>query len=176
MIIFASIFGIGFAILLISLIFGGDADADIDGDVNVDADVTHGPSILSIKMVALLMVGFGATGFGVRTTTGWSMFQASMAGVVGAIILSTIGYLILRAFYASQASMTIGDSDIIGVDANLIDKIDSGHNGQVSCMIRGREFTFLARSHDGQSIEKGAVVRIVGKTSNVVTVEKIQGY
>lgn len=176
MIIFATIFGLGFAVLLISLFSGGDTDVDVDGDVSLDTDVAHGPSVFSIKMVALLMVGFGATGFGVRATTDWSMFQASMAGIVGAVILTSIGYVILRAFYTSQASMTIGDSDIIGVEANLIDKIDGSHNGQVSCMIRGREFTFLARSHDAQTIEKGAIVKIVGKTGNIVTVEKKQGY
>ena len=176
MIIFASIFGFGFVMLLISLISGGDADVDVDGDVGFNSDVSHGPSILSFKMVALLMVGFGATGFGVRATTEWSMLQASLAGIGGAIILSAIGYFILHMFYSSQASMTVGDSDIIGVEANLIDKIDGSHNGQVSCIIRGREFTFLARSFDAQTIDKGAIVRIVGKTGNIVTVEKKQGY
>jgi len=172
MVIFVVIFGVGFAILLISLIFGGDAE--IDADVDFDADMGHGPSIFSVKMAALLMVGFGATGFGFRATTDYTMFQASMAGVAGALILSTIGYLILRVFYTSQASSTVTDSDIIGQNANLIDMIDNGGKGQVSCMIRGREFTFLARSTDGKPIKKGALVKIVGKTGNIVSVEKIQ--
>ena len=171
MIIFATIFGIGFIILLISLIFGGDADVDTHVDANTD--VGHGPSILSVKMIALLMVGFGATGFGFRATTDYTMFQSSMTGVVGAIVLSSIGYFILRVFYTSQASSTVEDSDIIGQQANLIDMIDNARNGQVSCIIRGREFTFLARSNDGQSINKGAMVRITGKTGNIVSVEKI---
>ncbi|MFH2034956.1 MAG: NfeD family protein [Candidatus Zixiibacteriota bacterium] len=172
MIIFASIFGFGFLILLISLIFGGDAD--IDADVDIDSDIGHGPSIFSIKMIAMLMVGFGATGFGMRATTDWTMFQSSMAGMVGAVVLGSIGYLILRMFYASQASSTIDDSDIIGQQANLIDMIDNTRNGQISCIIRGREFTFLARSSDGQTINKGAIVKITGKTGNIVTVEKVQ--
>ncbi len=171
MLIFALIFGLGFIILLISLVFG---DADADFDVDVDADVGHGPSIFSVKMFALLMVGFGGTGFGIRATTDFSMLQSSLTGVAGALVLCTMGYFILRMFYGSQASSTIGDSDIIGQTANLIDMIDNGATGQVSCIVRGREFTFLARSSSGESINKGAVVKIVGKTGNIVTVEKIQ--
>ena len=175
MIMFASIFGFGFAILLISLFFGQDVDADVDVDVDVDVDgdVGHGPSIFSVKMAALLMVGFGATGFGFRATTDFSMFQSSLAGFVGALILSSIGYFILRMFYASQASSTISDRDIVGQKGNLIDRIEGNQNGQISCFIAGREFTFLARSTNGESIDKGAIVRITDKTGNIVSVEKI---
>jgi len=173
MVIFASIFGVGFAILLISLIFGSDGDVDVDADVDMHSDIGHGPSVFSFKMIAMLMVGFGATGFGFRATTDYTMFQASMAGVVGALILTALGYFIMRAFYTSQASSTISNDDIIGQEASLIDMIDNGHNGQVLCVIREREYTFLARSSDGQTIAKGAIVKIVGKIGNIVTVEKI---
>ena len=174
MLIFASIFGVGFLILIISLIFGHDTDVDagIDMDHDVGGDA-HGPSIFSIKMVSLLMVGFGAVGFGMRATTDLTMFQSSLAGVGGAIAVGAIGYFILRMFYASQASSTISDQDILGVDGNLIDGINHDQNGQVACVVRGREMTFLARSHDSQSIRRGTPVRIVGKSGSIVTVKEI---
>ena len=168
MVIFATIFGVGFMILIFSLIFGHDIDADVDGDVG---DGAGGPSIFSVKIISLLMVGFGALSFGVRATTEATMFVSSMAGVGGAVVVGAIGYFIIRLFYASQASSTIMDRDIVGCAATLIDAIPENGNGQVSCILRGREITFLAKSKDGVAIERGSSVRIISKTSNMVTVE-----
>jgi membrane-bound ClpP family serine protease len=167
-IIFATIFGVGFLVLIINLIFGGDGDTDIDADGHLG-----GPNIFSIRMLSLLMVGFGAIGFGARSTTDWSMFVCSMAGIGGAILTGTAGWLILRAFYSSQASSLIEDSDVVGRMANLIDSIGENSNGQVACVIRGREITFLARSHDGQPIDRSKPVQIMSKTGNIVTVKPV---
>ena len=168
MIIFASIFGVGFFILLLSLIFG--SDSDIDADIDADG---HGHAIFNTKMVSLLMVGFGAVGFGTRATTELSMFHCSLAGMGGAIVIGAIGYMIIRAFYASQESSTIADQDVIGQTANLIDPIVENQTGQVACVVRGREITFLARSTDGKSIDRNVPVSIVSKSGNVVTVKSI---
>ena len=169
MIMFTTIFGIGFLVLIFSLIFGHDSEIDVDpGDIDAG---TSGPSIFSVKMIALLMVGFGATGFGFRATSDYSMFQSSMAGIGGAGVMGIIGYLIIRAFYTSQESSTINDNDLIGHSANIIDAIGEGSNGQISCVIRGREITFLARTEDGSSIAKGNSVTIVSKIGNIVTVK-----
>lgn len=173
MLAFATIFGVGFAVLLISLIFGHDTDVHIDTDASSFGTDTHSPSIFSVKMISLLMVGFGAVGFGVRATADWSMARSSLAGIGGAAALGGIGYLILRMFYTSQASSTIGDDDILGSDANLIDAIIGSQYGQASSVIRGREITFLARSVDGQSIARNTPVRIVGKSGGVVTVKPV---
>ena len=169
MLMFISIFAAGFVILILSMVFGhdGDVDADTDG-------LDHGPSIFSVKMIALILVGFGAGGFGLRATTDVGMFAASMTGIGGSVVVGLFGYLILRAFYRSQASSTIEDRDIIGSNGNLLDGITEDGRGQVSCVLRGREITFLARSKDGQSIKRGTPVRILAKTANVVTVEPIE--
>lgn len=170
MVIFATIFGVGFVVLLFSLIFGGDAE--VEADVGVDADTgSGGPNIFSVRMVAMLMVGFGAVGFGTRASTDATMFISSMAGVGGAIVVGVIGYVIIRAFYASQESSTITENDIMGRTANLIDAITEGGTGQVACIVRGREITYLARSKDGNAINRGVPVRIVSKAGNTVTVE-----
>ncbi len=169
MMIFVSIFAVGFVILILSMIFGHDGDVDVDAD-----GLDHGPSIFSVKLIALIMVGFGAGGFGLRATTEYGMFAASMTGVGGSIVVGLLGYLILRTFHRSQASSTIVDQDIVGSDANLLDGIDGDGRGQVSCVLRGREITFLARSRDGQSIKRGTPVKIISKTATVVTVEPIE--
>ncbi len=173
MLIFATIFGVGFAILIINLIFGGDADADADADVGDDIDGGHGPSVFSMRIISLLLVGFGAVGFGFRATTEMSMFQSSMAGIGGAVAIGALGYLIIRMFYSSQTSSTISEQDIIGQTANVIDTMSENQNGQVACIIRGREITYLARSVDGSTINRGISVRIIEKTGSVVIVKPI---
>lgn len=171
MIIFATIFGVGFLILILSLIFGGDTDADADVDFDgADFDGHSGPSVFSVKMLALFMVGFGSVGFGVTTTTEWTMFQASMAGLGGAAAVGLAGYLILRLFYASQVSSTITSQDLLGTTANTTDAITDEGYGQITCSVRGRPITFLARSRDGGTIPRRTPVRIVSKSGNVVTV------
>lgn len=171
MVIFATIFGVGFVILILSLIFGSDAEVETGADADHGG---HGPSIFSFKMIALLMVGFGAVSFGVSASTDATMFVASMAGVGGAIVVGALGYLIIRGFYASQETSTVTESDIIGCTANLIDSIAENRTGQIACVVRGREITYLARSKDGRAINRGAPVRVVSKTGNVVTVEPLE--
>jgi len=167
-IIFASIFGVGFGMLILSLVFGAD------GDFDFDADIDHGPSIFGAKMIALLMVGFGAAGFGMRATTEVSMSTASLVGAGGALVMGIIGYVILRMFYSSQASSTITDQDILGSTGNLVDGIEDDQYGQVALIVGGREILFLARSEDSSSIDRGAPVRILSKAGNVVTVKQLE--
>ena len=174
MILFATIFGVGFILLLSSLIFGHDDVGGGDFDhADFDHD-THGPSIFSLKMIALLMVGFGAMAFGIRATTEASMFTASMGGVGGAVVVGILGYLIIRALYMSQASSTITDDKVIGVSATILDAIPENGRGQIVCVVFGREITFMARSKDNSAISKNEQVRVLSKTGNTVVVEKIK--
>jgi membrane protein implicated in regulation of membrane protease activity len=168
--IFATIGGVGFVLLVGSLIFGGDADHDLDHDV----DHGHGgPSIFSIRMIALLMVGFGCGGYGVRATTDASMLLSTLAGLGGALIVGLLGYALIRLFYTSQASSTVTDQDIVGNEATLLDSVPENGVGQISCTVHGREITYMARSSDGHPIKKGARVRVLRKSGTSVTIEPI---
>ena len=171
MILFATIFGVGFVLLIASLFFGGDGfDADMDHDIgHVD-----GPSIFSFRVISLLMVGFGAFAFGVRATTEASMFASSMSGVGGALVVGIIGYLIIRAFYSRQAGATIQSQQIVGQHGVLIDAIPVGGRGQVGLMIQGREYTFLARTADGGALGRDDRVRVVSFVGNIVVVEPVK--
>lgn len=169
MLIFATIGAVGFVLLLANLIFGGDAEHDVH---SVDHDIDHGgPSIFSIRMIALLMVGFGCGGYGIRATTDASMLLSTLAGLGGALVVGLFGYGLIRMFYTSQASSTATDQDIVGSEGTLLDSVPAGGVGQISCTIRGREITYMARSTDGKPIKKGARVRVVRKSGPTVTVE-----
>ena len=170
MIIFATIFGVGFLLLIISLIFGHDTEVGVDGDLH---DGSYGPSVFSVKMISLLLIGFGAVSFGVRVTQDATMFISSMVGVGGALVIGVVGYFIIRAFYSSQVSSTITDRDLIGCTATVLDAIKENGQGQVACILQGREITYLARSSDSKAINRGKSVKVIRKSGNIVIVELI---
>jgi membrane-bound ClpP family serine protease len=125
-------------------------------------------------MIALLMVGFGCGGYGIRATTDASMLLSTLAGLGGALVVGLFGYALIRMFYTSQASSTVTDQDIIGHEATLLDSVPKDGVGQVSCTVRGREITYMARSVGGKAIKKGTRVRVVRKSGPSVTVEPIE--
>ena len=102
-------------------------------------------------MIALLMVGFGCGGYGIRATTEASMLLSTMAGLGGALIMGLVGYALIRMFYTSQASSTVTDQEIIGHEATLLNSVPSDGVGQVSCTVHGREITYMARSSGGKA-------------------------
>ncbi|MGB5106825.1 MAG: hypothetical protein WBP29_00245 [Candidatus Zixiibacteriota bacterium] len=173
MLLFASIGILGFAILLVSLIFGHDSDHDFaDTDHGGLSDGDGGPSIFSVKMFAIEMVGFGVTGFGVLAGTDFSMLAASLLGLGGALVMGLIGFTIIKSVWKQQASSTIMRSDIIGAVGHLIDAVQQNGVGQVACSVRGREDTYIARTKDGHAIPLGTTVKIVDKIGQHVIVEE----
>ncbi len=163
MVVFATIGILGFAILLLSLLFGHDHDHDFSGHDHDGSDSNEGPSIFSVKMFAVEMVGFGVTGFGVRAGTDLSSVWASVAGLGGAAVMGIIGYTIIKSVWSQQATSTITKADIIGASGRLIDAIPRDGVGQIACSVRGREDTYLARTQDGHAIPHGRTVKIVDK-------------
>lgn len=169
--VFATIGIFGFAILLLSLLFGHDHDHDFsDHDHDGAHDGDKGPSIFSVKMLAIVMVGFGIAGFGISAGTDWSMLAASLCGIGGAVVMGFLGYTVIKTIWSQQASSTITKSDIIGAVGRLIDAIGKDSVGQVACNVRGREDTYMAKTEDGHAIPLGATVKIIDKVGQYVIV------
>ena len=170
---FIIIGGLGFLILLISAVFGHDHDhdfADHDHDGMHDGD--KGPSVFSIKMFAIAMVGFGGTGFGFQTGTDWPTSLVTLAACGGALVMGALGYVIIKSFWGQQTSSTVKASDIIGCTGRLVDAIPQNGVGQVECPVRGRQDMFLARTNDGHAIASGRTVKIIEKSGQHVIVEE----
>ena len=162
----------GSLIVVVILILGSDHDIGVDHDVDLGADLDGGsPGVVSIKVISLAVCGWGVAG-AIAKYHGATMWQSSLYGLIGAAILGAIGYLFLLAFYRSQASSTVTDSDYEGLRGRVITTIRENGLGEITCTVRGRTFSMMARSEDDKSIASDALIEVVRKVGNVVIVRK----
>ncbi len=171
MLFFGVIFLIGFIVAIVTFAFGGDTDSDVSDGGDGDAS-GYTPNVLSVKMISLLVTGFGIVGFCARAN-GVSYPWSSFAGIGGAVFLGFFGYLIMAFFYRQQSSSTATEIDLIGAIGTVSDPIPDKGVGQVSCIIRNNPISYLARSKSQKRIEKGAQVKILSRASGCVYVELI---
>jgi membrane protein implicated in regulation of membrane protease activity len=163
----------GAVFVIIILLLGGDHDVAVDHDFDSGTDLSGGgPSVVSIKLIALAVCGWGVAG-AIARYNGASMWGSSIYGLIGAALLGIVGYLFIMLFYRSQASSTIMDEDYAGVTGRVVTTVRADGLGEISSTIRGRTCSLMARSEDGSTIEADSLVRIVRKVGNVVIVKKV---
>src|SRR5215813_6549025 len=147
MIIFISLAIAAFLIVGGTFLFGHDHDVGHDhGDVSHDVDGGHAEptiSIFSTKVLATLVMGFGAAG-AVAMHYGASYITASLIGVGAGIILGGIMYFILEMFYQQQSSSLVPTSDAVGCSGSVTITIGEGTNGEVGIFMDGQYRNFSA--------------------------------
>lgn len=135
----------------------------------------HGPrsdnmSIWSFQMLFLFTAGFGAGGyFG-------ALYRLSapvviLCGVMGGVILASIGYFIINIFYRRQGDSNIYSEEFIGLTGIVVTSINGDGVGQVRCSVGAQRETFLAKSADGNSIPLNSAVRITDMIGSTAVVE-----
>jgi membrane-bound ClpP family serine protease len=160
----------GLVYSLFSLAFGGDGDHD--GELGADGDHDavagdHGPSLLSIRVIAMFATGFGAVGYLVHHYNPTRPLFSAFCGLLGGFALGGFGFAFLRLFYRQQATSVIRTDDLLGSSGTVVTSIPKGGIGEVSLTARGALVTKPARSESGEAISNGApveIVRVVGDT------------
>ena len=175
MLIFSSIAVAAFIIVAGSFLFGhdhdgGDAghDAGHDGDSGGDEPTI---SIFSTKVLATLLMGFGAAGAIARYYKA-DLVLASLIGLGFGVFLGGLMYGILRIFYRQQASSLVPTSSAVGCSGTVTVSIGANSLGEVSLDLQGQYATYLARSTDGSPIPKGLSVRVVKTVGSQLVVEQ----
>ena len=162
-----------FLLLLGSMLFGHDHDADHDHDVDHDHGGDHGAgnmSIFSVKIILAFGVGFGAGGFiGARNDLSW--LGSSLSGLVGGLVVGGIGYLFLNALYTRQASSTVQTKQLVGATGIVDTSIDAGSVGRIVVSLPSGRETFLAKSATGKPLALNTPVKIVRVDGSIVSVE-----
>lgn len=171
MLIYAGIAAFGLLLLLILLFVGeifGDHDVGHDGDIG-GHDVSGGPSIFSIRIMAAFLTAFGAGGV-IARYYGLSHVAASAIGIVCGVVMAGIVYQFAKLLYAQQASSHLQLDRLIGATGEVSVSIPKGGVGQITISAAGERTEHIARSADGQAIPRGVSVTITGLGGDSVTV------
>ncbi len=171
-IVFLAIAGLGFAFLLVSLIFGeifghlGDFDHGFDHALD-----TGGPGFFSTRILSVFVTAFG--GFGaISTHYGLSPLSASGVGLAGGLVFGSAIYAFARFLYGQQSSTDVTTADIVGQTARVTVAIPPGGLGQVRCRIGEELVDKIARSQDGESVPENSMVRVEEILGETVVVRR----
>ncbi|HXW05928.1 MAG TPA: NfeD family protein [Vicinamibacterales bacterium] len=167
--VFLVIGGLGFALLLISLVFGGIFDFF---DASLDHDLDHGgPGFFSSRVISVFITAFG--GFGaIATHYGLSPLPASGVGFASGLAFGSAVYAFARFLYGQQASSEVRAAELVGQTARVIVTIPADGVGQVRCRLGEELIDKIARAHDGQTIPEHASVRVEEVLGEVVVVRR----
>jgi len=166
-------------LLLVIGIFGADADVDADIDIdadvdlNVDAGDLGGPGALSVKLILLFLVGFGASGY-LSVYFKWPVHHA-LCGLIGGGLAWFLGYHLLKLLYEQQSTSQVRLGSFVGKQGRVVVPIPKdGGTGEIeaSNAATGQSAYFNAKAADpGKEYEKGAFVTIKSVTGKTAIVE-----
>lgn len=178
MLVFLSIAGICFLVLIVSLIFGGDGDfevdhsldfdggADLDGGTDLDAG-DGGPGWFNINVIAVFGTVFGAVGSIARAyklSDPWTYGSALVCGLLLAYLVRKF----ISLFYSQQATSTYSVKSLEGKTGTVTLGILAGKTGQVTVEYGESYITKSARSVDGSEIKQGESVVVVQTGSPLI--------
>ena len=178
---------VGGGLIVVSTVFGGDADADVDveiGGADVGADAghsTHVDSPSGLSLASWFSIHFLVYFLAVFGLVGTTMTRLSPAGSTTTLLWSLIGGLgigqsvhqLLRYLRRTSGNGAADVSDYINQPATVTIKIAPPQKGEVSVSVRGRtRFVPAVARRDDDSFESGDRVVVVAYrngTSEVVS-------
>lgn len=170
---------IGFGLLLFSLAFNHDHDFD-HGDVSFDHDMdhdisdSHGPSWFNLKIIASFLAAFGFGGVIARYYD-QSYMVSSLIGIGSGFALGFLIYQLLGFVYRQQASSHVTTAEILGKKGYVTVRIAPNQPGEVILSAKGSQYSYVARTPDGNEINEGSaieVVELLGETAIVKPVNQ----
>lgn len=97
------------------------------------------------------------------------LWQLLVFAIVSVLCLFFVRPVMLRYFHRNAPDRKSNADALIGQEGRVSETIDADGNGRVA--IDGDDWK--AVSADGSQIEKGVKVRVVGRESIIITVEKV---
>lgn len=97
------------------------------------------------------------------------LWQLLVFAIVSVLCLFFVRPVMLRYFHRNDPDRKSNADALIGQEGRVSETIDADGNGRVA--IDGDDWK--AVSADGSQIEKGVKVRVVGRESIIITVEKV---
>lgn len=159
-------------------VLGGAEAADVGGielpevgEIGLEHEV-EGPSPISLRVVAMFAVGFGAGGLigkGLGTSDAISLVPASGVAALTAALM----WVFLRFLYGEQRSTSIQATDYVGLVGRVIIALPQNKLGQVALVVKGQRINAPARSEDGSPIPTQAQVEVLGMEGGTIVVKRL---
>jgi membrane protein implicated in regulation of membrane protease activity len=169
--VFLAIAAVGFAFLMLSLLFGEVFEHFGDG---LDHDLDHGgPGFFSTRVLSVFVTTFGGVG-AIATYYGLSPVASSVLAFGSGFVLSSVVLAFGRFLYRQQATSEVRTNDLVGQNARVVIAIPPGGVGQVRCRIGEELVDKIARARDGAVIPENAAVRVDEVLGETVVVSALR--
>jgi membrane protein implicated in regulation of membrane protease activity len=131
-----------------------------------------GASVFNAMTVSTFIAFFGGGGLIAMKVLGLGPLWSVAAALPVALIIAACQFLLLvHVFIHAQASSEALRAVLVGCEAGVITSIAADRTGRISYVLKGSRFTAPAISLDGESIDRGAKVRIAEVRGATTVVE-----
>ncbi len=165
--VFVGLFVVSVVLTLGSFILGHDGDHDLS---HGDAGAGDLPSVFSMRVISLFVLGFSGVGLLCTYAWGLSPGASSLAGLGGGLVMGGIGYGLTVVLCRQQASSLPEPNEYVGQPARVVTAIPANGTGEVSLTVKGQLRTVLAQTADGSALPEGRSVQVAGNTGGTLIV------
>ncbi len=150
---------------------GHEGDAGGHGsDGGGGAELHFSP--MSPIVIATFVTAFGAMGlialFALKIG---ALLSAGFALAVALAIAAAVFAAFTKIFAVTQSSSEAHQSELVGIQGEVITPIGKDGLGEVAYVQRGSRYSAPARSMDGRPVARGTLVRIVRLVGNTLIVD-----
>lgn len=150
MLLFLVVGVVGFALLLLALVFDGFLDAVLPSFDLPGGDIVSGPAL------GAFAAAFGAAGALVMGSTDAGVGIACVVGVAAGLVLGGLVGLAARALTRTGTDATPRASDLVGLPGTVVTSIPAGGFGEVTVRLSGSPQKLNARA--AAALDAGAAV------------------
>ncbi len=188
--VFCSVVGGG--LLLFSLVFGGDGEADLEVGADVELDVDGGfeleagdgghdffsgfAEFFSVRGLIFFVAFFGMTGLVLDLLTVAPALTISLALGVG-VFCAFVNFQAFRYLRRTESSSALASVDAEGCEAQVVLPISSEQRGKVNVRVQGQMMPLLAKPFDIEtesSFEVGRRVLVIRVEAGVAYVSGME--
>ena len=161
-----------FLILLLAVVILGDIGGFFDVDGGLDTDVDTGLSPVSLPVIGVFGMSFGAYGTLFETLGLGTLLTPILAVALAALTAGGVWVVMFNIFVKTQAETRVNLDDIVGFKGQVIVTIKPGHPGQIVVITEARGRTLLQAIAE-ETISTDEHVMVDSVVGNSVKVHRV---
>ena len=165
---------LGVCFFVASLMFGDHDVGGHDHDFGHDHDASdgHGASVFSVFTISWFMIGFGGAG-AIARLNAFSLPFSNFFGLLAGAVCWGFAFGVMHLLYKQQADSTVTATKLGSATSTVSLAIPANGAGKIQCHVAGGINEYIARGVNGQSLDTGVPVKVVGDSGGVYLVEPV---